>query len=290
MHPLVVAIFATLVLGAGKLAVALATGSAAVLASAADSLGDAVVSGVNLVMLRQAARPADDGHPWGHGKAEALASLSQAVLLAGVVVGVVWTAGARLTGASPAPTPDTSTALWGMAASMVGSFLISTFLERAAKRTGSLVLRADAAHYRMDLLTGAAVLLGLGATALWQAPRADALAALGVSVLMVREVFRLGSEAVDELMDRPLPPDEVAVVEAALRRIGGHVRSWHDLRTRRAGPFRFIQVHVSLPPDLTFAEAHAESHRVERELAQVLANVDVIAHADLDGVDEGGLT
>lgn len=285
MHPLVVAIVGTLLLGAIKLAVALFTGSTAVMASAADSLGDAVVSGVNLLMMRQAAMPADEGHPWGHGKAEALASLSQAVLLAGVVAGVVVSA-VRALAAGPGALPDTNTALVGMAMSMTGSLLISAYLERQARRTGSLVLKADATHYRMDLWTGAAVVAGLGASALTGRAEADAVAALVVSALMVREVWSLGREAVDELMDRPLPPAEVAELEAALRALGGNIRSWHDLRTRRAGPFRFVQVHVSLPPDITFAEAHAETHRVERALCAVLPNLDVIAHADLDGVAE----
>jgi ferrous-iron efflux pump FieF len=286
LHPLVVAILSTLVLGAAKLTLALITGSRAVLASAADSLGDAVVSGVNLLMVRQAAVPPDDGHPWGHGKAEALASLTQAVLLAGVVVGVAWSAVGTLLHHASAPLPDTQAGILGMLLSMVGSFGISTFLSRAAKRTGSLVLAADAVHYRMDLLTGAAVVAGLVATWLTGRPEADAVASLLVSALMVREVYGIGREAVDELMDRPLPAEEVAQIEAALRSYGDPVRSWHDLRTRRSGPLRFVQVHVALPREISFADAHAATHAVEERLKSVLPFMDVIAHADLDGDPE----
>ena len=105
-HPLIVAIVSTLALGAVKLVLAWLSGSRAVLASAADSLSDAVVSGVNLLMMRQAAVPADEGHPWGHGKAEALASLTQAVVLAAVVGGVIWSGIVGFT--SPDPTPPRS--------------------------------------------------------------------------------------------------------------------------------------------------------------------------------------
>ncbi len=285
LHPLTVAIISTLLLGGAKLALALITGSRAILASAADSLGDAVVSGVNLLMVKQAAVPPDEGHPWGHGKAEALASLTQAVLLGGVVAGVAWTA-VRTLMAPTGAAPDTTVGMIGMLVAMVGSFGISTFLARAAKRTGSLVLAADAVHYRMDLFTGAAVVLGLGATWLTGRAEADAVASIVVSGLMVKEVWGLAREAIDELMDRPLPQEEVEKLEAALRTFGEPVRSWHDLRTRRSGPRRFVQVHVALPSDLSFAAAHATTHSVEEHLKTVLPLVDVIAHADLDGEPE----
>lgn len=285
-HPLAVAIVATLLLGAVKLVVATLTGSRAVLASAADSLGDAVVSGVNLLMVRAAAEPPDEGHPWGHGKAEALASLTQAVLLAAVVAGVAGTAIASLW-RGDATLPAAGPAMWGMALSMAGSFGISTYLARAARRSGSLVVGADAAHYRMDLLTGGAVLLGLAVTALTGRPEADAVASLAVSLWMTREVWALGKEAVDELMDRPLPESEVHALEQVLREVGEPVLAWHDLRTRRAGPFRFVQVHIELPATLSFPGAHAVSHRVEEALAGVLPNTDVIVHLDVEGEEQG---
>jgi cation diffusion facilitator family transporter len=84
MHPLSIAILCTLALGAGKLLIGGTTGSQAVIASAIDSLSDALISGLNLLMVRLAASPPDQGHPWGHGKAEALASLAQAVMFYGI--------------------------------------------------------------------------------------------------------------------------------------------------------------------------------------------------------------
>ncbi len=285
VYPLAGAIGATLVLGIVKLAVGLTTGSHAVLASGADSLGDAVVSGVNLLMMRQAAMPPDEGHPWGHGKAEALASLAQAVALAVVVGTIAVTAVRSLLGASGA-VPDTGPALIVMVGSMCGSLGISTFLERAATRTGSLVLRADAVHYRMDLLSGSAVLVGLVVARFTGWAQADAAASLVVSALMVRDVFGVGKEAIDELMDRPLPAEEVERIEAVLAGFGPRLVSWHDLRTRRSGPSRFVQVHVVLAPATTFAAAHRVSDDVERALRAAVANLDVLVHADVDGEDD----
>lgn len=280
-NPLAVAITATLVLGAVKLAAALVTGSSAVLASAADSLADAGVSGLNLWAMRHAARPADPGHPYGHGKAEALASLAQGVVLSAIVVGVGRGAIQRLLGEAPAI--DTGPAMLAMLVSMVGSTAISAYLSRAATRTGSLVLRSDAVHYRMDLWTGLAVLVGLVGVRFFDVPQADPVASLLVCGIMGRDLVGLFRDAVGELMDRPLPAEEHAAVEAALAGFAGRLRGWDDLRTRRAGPDRFVQVRLLLPGELTLTEAHALAHEVEDGIRAAVPGVDVLVHVDVDG-------
>lgn len=280
-NPLTVAIAGTIGLGAIKLVVALASGSQAVLASAADSLADAGVSSLNLWAMRHAARPADSGHPYGHGKAEALASLAQGVVLSAIVVGVGLGALQRLLG--EAPVIETGSAILAMLVSMAGSTSISWYLSREARRTGSLVLRADAVHYRMDLWTGLAVLAGLLGVRYLALPAADALASLVVCSIMARDVYGLLRDAVGELMDRPLPADEHAAVEAVLARFGTRLRGWDDLRTRRAGPDRFVQVRLLLPGDLSLTEAHALAHEVEGAIATALPGVDVLVHIDADG-------
>ncbi len=283
-NPLLVAVGATLVLGFGKLVAAVLTGSTAVLASATDSLADAGVSGFNLWMMRQAAEPADEGHPYGHGKAEALASLAQALVLAAIVVAIGWRAVDQLLGGEPEPIAA-GAALVTMVASMAGSLGISTYLARAATRTGSLVLRTDAIHYRMDLYTGAAVVLGLGVTLLTGRAWADAAASLGVCGLMAKEVFGLAYDAVGELMDRPLPEEERAIVVGVLDGFADRLVDWHDLRTRRAGPSRFVQVHLKLPGEMRLAEAHALAHEVEDAVKACLPEVDVLVHVDAHGED-----
>lgn len=282
MHPLVIVIGATLVLGAAKAAVAVATGSQAVAASAADSLADAVVSGVNLLMMRQAARPADAGHPWGHGKVEALASLAQSLVLAGIIVVIAIRALASLVAAGSGAVPVVGPAFVAMCLSVGCSLGISAFLARAASSTGSMVLSADATHYRMDVYSGAAVLAGLALARLTGSGIADSLAALVVSGLMVRDVWALGRDAVDELMDRPLPPDKQARIAAVLAGFTA-VRSWHDLRTRRAGPIGFVQVHVVLARSLGFAEAHRITDEIEAAMRAVFPELDVLVHADVEG-------
>lgn len=284
-NPLLFAVVATLVLGVVKLAAALFTGSTAVLASAADSLADAAVSGLNLWTMRHAARPADEGHPYGHGKAEALASLAQALVLTGLVIGIAWRAAGQLVAATSTPL-YAGPGIAAMAFSMAGSFGISTFLSRAATRTGSLVLRSDAVHYRMDIYTGAAVLVGLVISLVTGETRADATASLLVCGLMARDVFGLVRDAGGELMDRPLPDQERAIVEGVLDSFASRVVGWHDLRTRRAGPSRFVQVHLVLPDDMRLLDAHALAHEVEHAVVAALPGLDVLVHIDAEGAPD----
>ena len=275
------AIIGTLLLGVAKVAAALLTGSSAVGASAADALTDALVSGANLVLVRAAAAPPDPGHPFGHGKAEALAGLAQAAFLTAVVAGVAKSGIDRLI--QGAQMPVVGPAVLVMLGSMAVSFVLSRGLKRAAEQTGSLVLRADAAHYRMDLWTGSAVVVGLLVTAITGDARADAVASLVLCAWMAREIAPIAIDAVGELMDRPLDRMEHAAAEAVLASFGARISGWHDLRTRRAGPWRFVQVHVELPGDLTLREAHRVADDLEAALCQALPGCDAIVHMDPAG-------
>jgi ferrous-iron efflux pump FieF len=278
-----IAIAATLALGLVKLVGAALTGSRAVLASAVDSLADAGVSLLNLLLARAAQRPADVDHPFGHGKAEAIAALLQGAALAVTTVGLAWGAVVSLGSAEAAP--QTGAAVAAMTVSLVGSLLISRHLRRAADATGSLVLRADAAHYQADLWSGGAVVVGLVAVRLTGASWPDALATLLVCGLIGRDVVGLVRGAVDELMDRALPDEDVAAARQVLAGMGDRVRGVHGLRGRRVGPVTFLEVHVELDGDLPFREAHAISDDVENALRARFAPADVIVHADVE--DDG---
>lgn len=275
------AILGTLLLGAAKGVAAFFTDSNAVGASAADAMTDALVSGANLVLVRHAASPPDEGHPYGHGKAEGLAGLGQALFLTLVVVGVGRSAVLRLLGEPVMP--EVGPAVVVMMGSMVGSFLLSRGLQRAADSTGSLVLRADAAHYRMDLLTGAGVILGLLAAWVTGNGRADAIASLMLCAWMAREIAPIAWDAVSELMDRPFTADELKVTKAVLDSFRDRILDYHDLRTRRSGPRRFVQVHAVLPAEMALRDAHRIADDLEAALCKALPECDPIVHIDPEG-------
>jgi ferrous-iron efflux pump FieF len=271
-------------LAALKLLTALWTGSQSLLASGMDSLSDGLMSGINLRLLREAQSPPDDEHPFGHGKIEGLAALLQAVLLSGVVLSVVWRGLQALL--HPGAPPQAWPALAAMALSLCVSGYLSWSLERAARLTGSLVLRSDAAHYRMDLYSGSAVVLGLVLTGLMGWAWADPAASLLVCAWMGRDVAGLFREAADELMDRSLDPEEQEALRRALSGADARVLSWHELRTRRSGKDRFVQAHLVFDGQLSLAEAHEASERVEASIRAALPACHVVLHLDVQELPE----
>lgn len=278
-RPLAVTIGLSSLLGAAKLTAGLLTGSQAVLASAADSIGDVAVSAANLWLIGRARAPADDEHPYGHGKIEGLASLAQGVFLTGVIGAVGYHAGRSLLEDEPHAVLA-APALAVMVASLLGSTGIAALLDRAATRTGSLVLRADAAHYRMDRWTASATIVGLVGALAFDEPRADSVAALVVCGIMAREVASLLRDAVDELMDRALTPDEMTQIRAILDTKRALMVGWHDLRARRSGPRRFVEVHVEVQGTATLHAAHEVAEDVENTLRSTIDGVEVIVHLD----------
>lgn len=274
----------SLVLGLGKGVLAWATGSHVVLASAVDSLGDAAVSLSNHGLARYAAQPADDGHPYGHGKVEALAGLGQVLFL---VAGAEQAGDRR--GGHPAgaerSAPLAGSAMIGLIASMLVSGALARMLTRAGKETESLVLSSDAVHYQMDAISGIAALIGLLVTRFTGNAQADDIAALCVSALMVPSIVGLARAVLAELVDSSLPATELAAIEAVLRSTPG-LLGWHALRTRKSGRSKFIELHVVLDGTLTLAEGHRRADALEGALRLAVVGADVIIHVDVEGEQE----
>lgn len=260
-----------------KTAGAVATGSLALGSAALDSLIDLFFSGANYLVLHRSAAPPDADHAYGHGKFENLAALFQGVFLLGAGGSLVWAGVNRLIDRSvPRETG------WGIAVlaiSIVTSLFVARVLTRAAEKSGSPALKADSLHYETDLWVNGAA-LGALLVIRWTgwAP-ADPLVALGVAVLVFRAGGSLTLEALGDLSDRGLPSDE-------LDRIRGIVASFpevvgmHDLRTRRSGGQRFIELHLEIPRATSFEDAHALMVRVLRAIEAELPRSKVFVHGD----------
>lgn len=263
-----------------------ASGSMLVLASAADSFADACASGVNWWGYRYARTPADDDHPYGHGKVEAVLSAGQGMLLVGVAVSVfVGGITGLLEGRA---VPNAGLAAIGMSISVLTSGVLWWNLERARRQEGGLVLQADAAHYRVDLFAGVGALVGLGAvwgTGWWWL---DPMLAVPVSLAILHDAWPVLRNAFSELLDEALPPDEQQRVEALLVELRDEEDlHFHGLRTRRAGPLRFVEVHLDLPPATPLGDAHALVQDIARQVRDVLpGEARVLVHPDAHGLED----
>ena len=265
-----------LVLIVAKLIAWQQSGSVSLLATLVDSGLDALASLVNLIAVRHALSPADHEHRFGHGKAEALAGLGQAALITGSSLFLMHESAQRML--APVPIESFKVGMWVMVFSIAMTLLLLTFQRYVILRTDSTAIRADALHYRTDLLVNASVLLALGLSH-WGWPGFDALFAMAIAFYILYSAWEIISHAFDHLMDRELPDEDREAIE---RTVLAHreVRGVHDLRTRRSGTAVFVQMHIELDDDLSLLEAHRIADEVEGEVVRAYPGAEVIIHPD----------
>lgn len=259
------------------------TGSVALLSSLADSVLDLLASGVTLFAVKVGVAPADREHRFGHGKAEGIAGIVQAVIITGSAGYVAFRAVERLL--APAAVERPSIGIAVMTGSLLLTLALAALQRYVVARTGSLAIAADAAHYRADILTNIAVLgaIGLSATFGWQS--LDPLLALVVVGLILWSVHTISHEAINVLLDRELPDGDRKHI-GKIARAHPEVRGLHDMRTRSAGVAQFIQFHLELDPRLTLNEAHKICDAVERDVQKAFPAAEVLIHADPYGLPE----
>lgn len=281
-----IAIVASLLAAAVAAGLGAWAGSMVVLAVAADKLADAAMSALNRWAYQSARQAPDDEHPYGHGKIEVAVSLGQALVLGGIVVSVLAGAVDQLVRHEGEP-PDLWLALPALVGTGVVSLVVSMLLARAGRDTDALSMQADAAHYRVDVLHTGAAVIGLVLVGLTGQAWIDPVAALFFAGLMSVEAWRIGRQAVVELIDTALDETEQAAVEQVLDGWAARLRAVHGLRTRKAGPQRFVEVHVVLDPELPLGEAHELVQTLGDELRTVLPDgARVLVHPDAAGRED----
>lgn len=254
--------------------------SLGVLGSALDSLFDVVASLLVLWAVVAAERPADAEHPWGHGKAEGLASLFQSIfILASGLLFLVHTVDKF---SSDAPAMEMQgIGIAAMVVSSVVTMWLVRRLRKVAAETGSPALAADSKHYASDVLMNLAVIIGLALSWLLDGTRwPDLAVGLGIALLILnaaREVFK---SSLENLMDRGLKPTEAAAIVHAVAAFAPRVSGFHDLRSRRSGADIFLELHLDLNRHLSFVEAHDLAEEVSDALETAIQNCQVTVHAD----------
>jgi ferrous-iron efflux pump FieF len=272
-----------LILIAAKLAAWRITDSVAMLSSLLDSALDLVSSLVTFFAVRHALTPADADHRFGHGKAEALAGLVQAGFIAAAAAGVLLTVSDRLREPRPVHSEMVGVAVNALAILLTAALV--TYQRHVQRRTGSLAIAADRAHYLTDLVSNVAVAAGLVASVRLQEPMIDLAVAVGVAGYLLFGAIGIGRQSIDVLMDRELPD---ADRQRVLAIVNGHseVKGAHDLRTRSGGLTKFIQLHIELDPTLTFLEAHDIGDRIEEQIEKAFPGAEIILHVDPLGIPE----
>ena len=261
----------------------LMTDAVSLLSTLIDSFLDAGASLLNLLAVRQALEPPDKEHRFGHGKAEPLAGLAQAAFICGSAVFLVIEAGERLF--NPRTIENTAIGYAVMVLAIVLTLFLLVFQRYVVGKTGSIAITADSAHYQMDVLVNAGVIVSLWLVSAFGWTLADPLIALIIAGYIFWGARRIGITAYRMLMDRELEDDErQKILDIALSHPG--VKGLHDLRTRSSGNRVFIQMHLEMDGDMSLLDAHTISDAVEASVLEAFANAEVLIHEDPEGLEE----
>jgi ferrous-iron efflux pump FieF len=250
--------------------------SVSLLATLVDSILDAFASIINLIAVRHALTPADKEHRFGHGKAEALAGLSQSVFIAGSSLFLLLEAGQTLFNPTDIKYPFESIAV--MVISIVATLILVSFQHYVVRKTQSVAIRADALHYKSDILMNTAVILALWVSTLGINLFDPIIGGL-IACYILYSAWGIASISLDQLMDHELS-DEVRADIKNIILSHPQAQGMHDLRTRHSGSMTFIQFHLEIEDDLTLVHAHNVTDEIEDVLLKTYPGSEIIIHID----------
>jgi cation diffusion facilitator family transporter len=260
----------------------LMTDSVSLLSDAVESLVNLLGALMALSMLTIAARPPDNGHTFGHSKAEYFASLVEGLLILGAAAAISYTAFDRFL--HPRPLEQMGFGLMVSTGASVVNFVVARILMKAGKKYNSITLEADSQHLMTDVWTSVGVIGGLVVVSLTNWLLLDPLMALIVAVNIVWTGINLVRRSVDGLMDVALPETEQKTIEAIMVKYRAKNVKFHALRTRQAASRRFISVHVLVPGNWTVHDAHHIAEDFEGDVRAGIGEAIISTH--LEPVDD----
>jgi cation diffusion facilitator family transporter len=271
-----ISICGALFLAVTKLTIALLSGSMAVMASAIDSLLDILMSGINLMAIRQAEQPPDRSHPFGHGKFETLATLFQAMIISCSGLWIIYIAISRLNQNNRLENINQGIGVLAFSAAV--SWLIARNLSRVARQTDSSALEADSLHFRMDIYTNLGLMAGLIMVRKFDIHWLDPALSILVASYILREAIKLIKRSLTDILDHELPDEIQQQVDHIIRTHKGPLAGYHGLRTRRSGSNKIMDFHLEVCKDMTVAEAHKLTDSLVKRIETEIPGSNVIIH------------
>ena len=269
-------------LALGKLIAGQLGHSAAVTASAVDSLMDIFASSANALAIRAAHAGPDEGHPFGHAKIEALATAGQGLLIGGSGVYILIEGARRVI--HPVALRLAGVTVGTMIASTLITVALVAYLTRIARRTQSTAIEGDAIHYRTDIGANLAVLAGVVLTYVTGIERIDGVLSILVAGYVLISALGLLRTGVRDLLDARAPQARLDALDAVLKGLVTRrvIEGFHGVRTRTAGRVLFVEIHIELPPEMPIREAHARGTRVRDAVLDVEEDAQVLVHIDVE--------
>jgi cation diffusion facilitator family transporter len=261
-----------------KVVVGVITGSISVIAQAVDSFLDLLAITITFFAVIIATKPADENHPFGHGKVENMAAIVQAMLIFTAGGLIIYSAVRRIiTGAA---IELTEAGIGVMLVSIIASIFLSRHLLRVSRATDSIALEASARNIAADVYSAAGVLLGLIVIRFTRLSIIDPIIALLVSLIILKAAYDVLRRSFGGLIDVKLPEAEENVIRSAIMEHAGELVDFHELRTRKAGSQRYIDLHLVMPKDISVEEAHRMCDHLEQDIEGKLQQASVTIHVE----------
>ncbi len=263
--PLVATVI-SLLLATIKLTVGIMSGSVALLASAVDSIMDMFVSVFNFLAIRLSDRSPDEQFPFGYGKVEALAATLEGLVVMGSGFFIFYESVQKFIHKETVTHIPLSLAVMLISIVVVGALV--AFLAYVVRKTNNMVIKADLLHYKTDLYSNGAVLFSLAIIYFTDWYWIDILFGAAIGIYIVKEAYELVSEGVRVLLDVSLPKEEVDKIIQIVTE-NPDVKGFHFLKTRYAGKFKFVELHVVLTPDVMLLQAHRVADEIENQIKKI---------------------
>jgi cation diffusion facilitator family transporter len=259
-----------------KLTVGLISGSVSIISEAIHSSMDLIAAIIAFLSVKVSDNPPDSRHPYGHGKVENISGVIEALLIFFAAIWIIIEAVKKLFGEK---IELDSIALGSviMFVSAIVNVIVSRKLYKVARATNSVALEADALHLKTDVYTSLGVALGLGLILVTGINWLDPIVAIFVAFFIVRESYHLLKRAFTPLLDTAWDDYEIKNLEKTLYQMEV---SYHELRTRVAGNYRFIELHIQIPEDVSVGRAHQYCDKIENELTSNYQNLTVTIHVE----------
>jgi cation diffusion facilitator family transporter len=266
------------ILVTGKLVVGILINSVSVISEAVHSGIDLMAAVVAFIAVRESSKPPDKRHPFGHGKAESLSGFFEGLIIFLAIFIIVYQAIEKIIRGGEVGKLDLGLLIMGVSALL--NTIVSRQLFKVSKKSESLALEADALHLSTDVLTSAGVFLGLLLIKITGLNILDPIIALMVAVVIGHAAYDIVKRSFHDLMDEGLSESELSAIEKVLVDHSGSFIGFHDLRSRKVGNVREIDLHLVQSHDISLADAHKVCDHIEEEIIKAIPNAHVTIHVE----------
>ena len=266
-----------------KLAIGIASGSVAVLASAIDSVLDMFVSIFNYFAISNSEKPADKIFNYGRGKIEALASVIEGTII--TISGLFLLYQAVKKAINNEASQYLEISIYVMIISLIITILLVLYLSYIAKKTNSMVIKADALHYKTDVFSNGAVLISLLLVTFTGYELIDVIVGGGIALYIIYSAYSLIHEGILVLLDRAVDEELVSKIEEIIKQ-NDKVNTYHLLKTREAANQTFVEVHLVFDCIITLMDAHRASDSIEHKIKKLDKNRNWIINIHMDPYDD----